>query len=201
MVRSLGYRIVLSTDEGRDIRGVSMSVSSIGTTNVRQPWWLDRASDSDQLYTTRPVSNETYRTGLTVSGSRANTSSVSLSNASSQFYNISAVDTARSSALVTVDSPGNITVDSVTMRYDDSLVPDNDERGLVVFAYLPQYEAFVPMETVYDPANDTVRATALDADVTVTVGGETVRPTFDGLQSGTTFVVMHAETYFDSIEN
>lgn len=195
VVRSIGYRLVVSDGNGSDLIGVSLSVSGLGATSVGQPRWLDRASDEDQLYTTRPVANETYRTGLTVSGSRANTSTVSLANASERFYNASAVAAARASAVVTATSPGDVTVDAVTMGYDDARVPDSDEQGLVVFAYLPQYEAFVPMETRYDPVNDTVRASGLDNDVTVTVDGESVQPTFGGLPSGTTFVVVHAPTY------
>jgi hypothetical protein len=87
----------------------------------------------------------------------------------------------------------------VTVPYDEAAVPGGDEAGLVLFVYDDRVQTLVPMNSTVDAANDTVTATGIAADVTVTIGAgddaETYTPTLDDFAGRRVFVVMHAETW------
>lgn len=200
IVTDLTYDLSIDVNQTRRELSVRATVTDIGATDVPRPDWVERAGNGS-TGTTRTLSEPALGTTLSVSGPQANVSAVVLRNASRRFYGSDVVESARVSPLVEAFSPTAVSPNWITMAYDGSAVPDGEDEKLFVFVYHPDYQTFLPMETSYDPENETVRATRILPETTVTVDGETRHPTLDGFTGNYVFVVMHGETYWDAFGN
>lgn len=201
LVHSISYRITVERGNTQSTLDVYLSVWRLGQTTVDEPDWIDEAG-TDPNTTTRTLSNADLGATLSVSGPAANVTTVSLSNASTEFYTTDVIEQARVSAIASATANQSVSLESVQLSYDSGAVPNDDADGLFVFVYHPTYETLIPMETSFDPANETVEATRIDPETTVPVDGAQVHPSLDGLTAGDyAFVVMHGQTYWDAFEN
>jgi len=200
LVHSISYRLTVEQNGTESDLRIEMDLSDIGTTAVAEPAWLGSVGD-DQNTTTRVLSSSSLGTSVTVSGDVENVTAVTVSNATSAFYESSVVEPARTTPIVAMQTNRSITFESVSMEYDLGAVPDAEANGLFVFVYHPSYGSLLPMETSFDPTNETVRATQIDRNVTLnTTDGGQITPTLDGLRGNFVFVTMDAQTYRDALE-
>lgn len=200
LVHSITYRLTVQRGGSQSTLLVDMSLWRLGQTTVEEPAWIDEVGD-DPNVTTRTLSNASLGTTLSVSGPPENVTTVTLQNASRAFYNTDIVSEARVSSLASVSANASVSLADLRMAYDAGAVPGGDASELFVFVYHPEYQTFLPMETSFDPANQTVQATTIDPETNVTVDGQRQTPTLDGLDDGEyVFVVMHGGTYWDAYE-
>jgi hypothetical protein len=197
LVHSLSYRLTVERDGTESDLRIEMDLTDIGATTVDEPSWIDDAS-TDPNATTRTLSNSGLETTLAVAGSSESVSAVTLENASTGFYNLSVVEDARVSPLATMNASETISLQEIRMEYDTEAIPEGNASGLFVFVYHPDYGTFLPMETSYDPDNETVQATRIDPDITI--DGESEPPTLDSISGEFVFVTMHGQTYWDGLE-
>ncbi len=200
LVHNTTYQLTLAENGTEETFTTRIQLTDVGSTTVAEPAWLGLVSDDPET-TTRQVQNASLGTSVTVSGELDNVTAVSVSNASDLFYQSSVVEPSRVSPIVAMQTNRSVSVDSVEMEYDLEAVPDAEASGLFVFAYRPAYGSLLPMETSFDPTNETVRATQFDPDITLnTTDGEQFSPTLDGLRGNVVFVTMDAQTYREALE-
>lgn len=199
VVHSLSYDLTLKNGSSTQKLSIRMALSNVSETTVSRPDWIDQIGP-DANATTRTLSNAGLGTTLSITGTAGNVTATTLGNASAAFYNTPTLTDARVSPLVAVNASQQVSLDSIQMGYDGSAVPGGNDSELFVFVYHPAYKAFVPMETTYDPTNETVRATAIAPNVTVTVDGQTVSPTLDDMDGQYVFAVMHGPTYWEDVQ-
>lgn len=195
LVHSLSYRLTVERDGTESDLRIEMDVTDVGATSVPEPDWIDDAS-SDPNVTARTLSAGGLGTTLTVAGTSEDVTAASIENASTGFYNFSVVEDARVSPLATMSAPEPVTVQGIQMRYATEQIPSGNASELFVFVYHPDYQTFLPMETSYDPDNETVQATRIDPDITI--DGES--PTLEGVSGEFVFVTMHGQTYYQGLD-
>lgn len=195
LVHSLSYRLTVERDGTESDLRIGMDVTDVGATTVPEPDWIDDAS-TDPNATTRTLSDSDLGTTLSIAGTSSNVTATSVENVSAGFYNFSVVEDARVSPLATMNAPEPVSVQEIRMEYDTEQIPNGNASGLFVFVYHPEYETFLPMETSYDPDNETVQATRIDPEVTI--DGST--PTLDSISGEFVFVTMHGQTYYEGLE-
>jgi len=200
LVYNTTYQLTLEEDGTEETFSARIQLTDVDSTTVSEPSWLGQLSD-DPDTTTRQIVNASLGTSITVSGDLDNVTTATVSNASELFYESPVVEPSRASPIVTMQTNRSISFESIEMEYNLSAVPDAEPEGLFVFAYYPAYGSLLPMETSFDPANETVQATRIDPGITLnTTDGEQFTPTLDGLSGNFVFVTMHAQTYQDALE-
>ena len=200
LVREAGYMLVVERGGERETLELTVSVTDIDRTRPTAPAWLETALAElgpplPPGETSRTLSDTDLGATMTVVGSESAVETADLRAAPDRLWT-DAVETARASPVVRASASERLSNATITLQYDESRVPESDERGLWVFVYNGTYDTYLQMATTIDPNNDTVRATRIHPAVSLTVDGETVDPRLNGLPNDTAFVVMHAETYF-----
>lgn len=158
-------------------------------------------------YTTRVFTNDTYRTRFELVGQKGVLRSFLQRDVTGIPITQGAVlECARTTPFVAVSTNGPVADVTAQMEYNPDLLPPNaTESELSVFVFNRTVNFYLELETTVDTANNTATGTEVVPGQTFVRetdnGTQRVRPTLDGTRLDNAFVVMHAPTWWDAVEN